>query len=721
MARRAEPAKPRKRSKHYLEPGAYERRQQRRRERDLETDESPRYAGDGRWWTHEECSDEVTRGVWGWCERLKWRQRRRALLDALWEAIYRDTPTNMSDVDAGTVALRTKRARQNIAKSMVDTVAARVSKRRPMPSIGADDAGFVEKLFARRASRVLRRKMGSSLVERIRPLIARDGIIRGTGVAKAYRKGGDVSVERVPRRELVVDPVEAQYGTPRTLAQVKRMDRAVLRGMFPDPEAQALIADAARASYDEWRLLFEESTDVDHVDIVEAWHLPSVPGATDGRHIICVRGGAPLLDEPWTRERFPFSFFHWEPPIDGFWGTGLIESLAPIQQEVNALLEKMGEGIIAQMSLKVLLQRGSGVEKQHLLAGHPIVLEHDGPAPAWIAPTPFSPAVLQYLQWRISQAYELSGISQASAASKNPLGGANASGKAIDTMYDLESDRFGDKELGYSMFAVDLGLVILDEARAIAEDSELEAATKAAWIREIDWAKVEVDGGPYHVVAEPINFLPDSRAGKLSQVAELAKAGLLENGGIETLALFDEPDLARANRHLLGPYRMIERWCEELADVDVPLEDLTPTPLMVAQGPLAVRMCTGELCNVIAEGADEVVQGRFRWALSMLETETARLSQPPQGSIPPPGADAAGAPPMAPPMPGEMPPAGPPGMPPMPMPMPMMGQGPMDPMAAAAPGALPLPVPPGLDPMGGLTAQLAAGMPAAPPGMVMSQ
>lgn len=657
--------------------------------------------GDGRWWNRPVDDDEVTRAVWGWAERLKWRQRRRALLDALWEAVYRDVPQHMSDADAGTVALRTKRARQNIAKSMVDTVTARVSKRRPMPVISADDAGFAEKLFARRASRVLRRKMGQSIVERLRPLIARDGIIRGSGVAKAYRNGGDVSVERVPRRELIVDPVEAQYGTPRTLAQVKRMDRAVLLGMFPECEAQ--IRDAARASYDEWRLYFEESSDVDHVDTLEAWHLPSVAGGKDGRHVICVRGGPPLLDEPWDRPRFPFSFFHWEPPIDGFWGTGLIESLAPIQQEVNTLLEKMGEGIIAQMALKVLLQRGAGIEKQHLLAGHPVVVEYDGAPPTWMAPTPFSVAVLNYLQWRIQQGYELSGISQASASSKSPLGN-QASGKALDTMYDLESDRFADKELGYAMFAVDLGTAILDEARALAKDTEVETAKKAAWIREIDWDKVEVDGGSYHVISEPINFLTDTRAGKLSQVKEMAQSGILSDP-METLALFDEPDIARANRHLLGPYRMLERWCESLADVDVELESLTPTPLMVAHGPLATRMCEGELCNVIAEGADDDVQARYRWALLMLDEETKRLSEPPQGSIPPPGPDAGAGGPMPPgAMPGGMPPAGMPGAP-------------MDP-AAAAPGAMPMPPPANLDPMAGLTAQLAAGMPGAPQGLV---
>lgn len=692
--------KPRRR-RHYHEEGAHERRKERLRASEAADVAAMLDGLDGRWWTKPPDTEDVTSGIVGWVERLKPRHRRHALTDALWEAVYRDAPVNSMDSDISAAVLRTRKARQNMAKSMVDTVTARLCKRRPMPCISADDAGFAEKLFARRASRVLRRKMGQSLVERLRPLVARDGVIRGSGVAKVFRDGGDVSIDRVPRREIVVDPVEAEYGSPRTLAHIKRVDKSVLAAMYPGREKE--IAAASRSTFDEWRVHFEEYSDSNHVDVYEAWRLPSGPGKKDGRHVICIRGFAPLRDEPWTRPRFPFAFFHWEPPVGGFWAHGLVESLAPIQQEVNHLLGKMSEGISSQMALLMLVPRGSGVEKSHLRDPYHKVLEYDGNAPNMVAPTPFSQPVLQYIQWRIQQCYELSGVSQAMAASKNPLG-SSASGKALDTMYDLESDRFSDKELNYAMFAVDLGQCMLDEARdiACADPEDLAEDAKAAWIREIDWKKIEVDGGSYHLVLEPVNFLPESRAGKLAQVKELGEAGLLTDP-METAALFDEPDIARANRHLLGPYRMIERWCEDLSNVAVDLESLTPTPMMVAHVQLATKMCEGELCNVIYEGADDEIQGRFRWALQMLDAEAKAAAAPPP---PPPGATD----PMAAAAGGAMPP-----------PVdPMMAMGdpaaaaPLDPMAAAG-GPL---LPPNIDPMGGLTAQLAAGMPA-PAGMVM--
>lgn len=58
-----------------------------------------------------------------------------------------------------------------------------------------------------------------------------------------------------------------------------------------------------------------------------------------------------------------------------------------------------------------------------------------------------------------------------------------------------------------------------------------------------------------------------------------------------------------------------------------------PTPLIVAHAQLATRMATGELANVIAEGGDDAVQGRFRWFLKMLEVEVQQLSTPPQSAI----------------------------------------------------------------------------------------
>jgi hypothetical protein len=69
----------------------------------------------------------------------------------------------------------------------------------------------------------------------------------------------------------------------------------------------------------------------------------------------------------------------------------------------------------------------------------------------------------------IGQMYQISGISQMAAQSKNPLG-ANASGKAIDSMDDLQSERFAHVEADYQQYRVLLGASTIDLAQDIADE-----------------------------------------------------------------------------------------------------------------------------------------------------------------------------------------------------------------------------------------------------------
>lgn len=593
---------------------------------------------------------------------------------------------------------------------MVDTVVSRQSKRRPMVAISADDAEYSQKLAAKRASRVLRRKLGQPAVERLRPMMIRDAIVRGDGLIKVFRNGGDVGLERTPRSELVFDDGEAATGGPRTIAQLKRMDREQLMAMFPSSKDRKRIANVSPASRDIWSPYdYDMPLDGDHIEVVEGWHLPSIPGAGDGRKMIAIRdSGEPLDDCDWTRPRYPFARVQWTPAMRGWLGIGLVQQLAGSQNKVNEIWADHQEALYWASSLKIFLPRAANIDKHHLRARHPNVVEYDGAPPKYEAPDPASRQAMDTLRWLIQQMYEISGISQASASSHSPMG-PNASGKAIETVYDIESDRFAQFELQVAMATVDIGLCMLDEAKEMAlDEAEDDARAResgadredaeelAPWIDEMDWKRFDFDGGGYHLAPEPIGFLPDSRGGKLEALNDLAKIpGLIDP--LQMASLLDEPDIARANRHLLGPMRAIERVAEDLGDTGTPILECVPTPLMLAVPGLAKKVIQGEHDNAYSERADDGVLSRYRWFLQMLEGLEKQLAAP----APTPDMNA-GAPPGA-------PPPGPPGMPP-----------PGLPPGAGLPGPMGPPGPPGFpDPMNGGTAQLAAGMPmpAMPPSL----
>lgn len=632
---------------------------------------------------------------WNWTDARRTYLRGYNALDLIHEAIYEGRPVGRRLTSAANDFLRKQKFASsylNILQSMVDTVVSRQSKRRPQVVIGCDDAEYSEKLYAKRASRVFRKKLTAPDIERMRPMQIRDAVVRGDGLIKVFRNGNDVDLERVPRSEIVFDDAEAVNGWPQTLAQVKRIDRDQLAAMFP--EARKRIMKLQPASRDAWSPYdYDMPIDNSHVEVCEGWHLPSIPGAEDGRHCIAVRdGGEPLCERMWTRPRHPFGRIQWTPPMRGFLGIGLVQQLAGSQNKVNELWADHQEALYWGSALKVFTQRQANVDKNHMRARHPAVIETDGPVPTFVAPNPASVQAMESIRWTIQQMYEISGISQASAASKSPMGPA-ASGKAIETVYDIESDRFAQFEGQVAQATVDLGLCILDEAKEMKLDYDSDESDEkdelAPWVKRIDWKRFDFEDGGYHLAPEPVGFLPDSRGGKLEALNDLAKIPGLFTNPMQMASLFDEPDIARANRHLLGPYRMLEKVMEMLGDEDIPEEDCTPTPYMLSPPGLAKEMCEGELGNAYAEEASDEVIGRYRWFLGMLlEVEEQQKA----------AVTSMAAPPM--PDPNAMPPGGPmgaggPGLPGLP------------------PGAPPAPLAGGIlpDPMAGATSQLAAGMP----------
>lgn len=657
-------------------------------------DDRPLSDGANRWFAYTS-PEECVHAAWDWVDRLRAAHAQAAMMDLVYDAIYRGQPIGAPTAGAQFLQLRSGvLINLNVIMSIVDTAVARFSKRRPFPVISADDAGWTEKGFAKRASRVLRRKLGDPRLERENPRILRDMCIRGDGCMKAFIEDGDVSYKRTPIHEWIVDPFEAEIGAIRTWAHVRPEPRDVMLKRYPTFATE--IANAPNfTSKDAWSIFtYHQQTLADTIEVRELWHLPTSPGADDGLHIVTIRGYV-IHSRRWRHPRPPVQRCQWTAAQRGFRGGGLVEQLAGPQEQINDILKDAREGLKHGSQLKVFTQRGSGVNKHHLRARHPAVIEFDGAEPHYIAPNPVSNQALEIANMLIERMYQISGVSQMAASSKNPLG-ASASGKALDSMDDLQSERFANVEADYQQYRVLLGATTIDLAQDIADEvagklepyfdqDETTIDEAAEWIDEIEWDKVQIDSGPYHLILEPINYLADARGGRLSQVAELGKNGLIPNPAIQA-DLFDEPDIQRANRTILGPKHKLDRIMEDLANPDVPMIDIAPDQYLA--GPaldLGIEMAIGELSEAEAQRnplkpdaqLDEVCQRYRDWIGLAREQKNMRAEAVPPAPVPMPGMDPsmAGAAPM-PPLNG--PPA-------LPAPAPAPGPAPLIPPQPAAP------------------------------------
>ena len=284
-----------------------------------------------------------------------------------------------------------------------------------------------------------------------------DALIFDIGAVKHHiddRIKDDIQIlsERAVATEIWVDQIDAKYGKPRMLYQIKEAGKEVIAGN-PNWKKHASRIEQATVIDPDFRRLQPETTLADPCSIMEAWRLPSYRGGTDGKHVICV-DSCTLLEEPWEDEYFPFSFYRWNKRRFGFYGQGLAEQLRTIQISINKILRQV-ERHMDRASSFVLAERGAKVVKSHLVNTPWTLLEYTGAAPTFATVQSISPEYFSQLDRLYNRAFEIAGISQLFASSKVP--GNLKSGRAISEAKDTESERFMKAGSDWSEFQLDIG------------------------------------------------------------------------------------------------------------------------------------------------------------------------------------------------------------------------------------------------------------------------
>ena len=659
-------------------------------------DESPHAL---KWWLSETGLDAQSK-LWTWVGRLANQWSVDAINDLIHEAIYADEPIargGMFDGYRWTGGQSGGTCILNVIKSLVDTSTARLTKVRTMPCISAKNADYMQQKFAEEVSEALRTKMGGQDIETASPLVIRDGNIRGTGVWKTQRNGGDTQTIRVPIYEIVHDRREAQAlaSGPTSMAHVRPENRDAMIARYPR------FADEIRAAQlytriEPWmQFVYQGPTLCDLIEVAEAWHPPLEPGE-QGQHIVCIRGTC-ILREPWLVPRYPLTFQYWTSPMRGVRGKGLVAEHTVAQEFINEVLNSARRNIKATEDLIIIAQRGANINKHHMLAGGgPRIVEADGPPGQvqYIAPDPVSKQAWEIAMRVKGEMYAVSGVSEWSATANKPLG-QNASGKALETMNDNQSDRFADVETGLSQARVAIGRAHVDMAQHMYAEAHgklygkksdydefdespdpLKPDDLAPWIGDHEWSEIDLDSGSYQLTLEPVNFIGGTRGGRFEEAAELAKAGLIPDPTM-TASLFQEPDIQAMNRPILGPINRIKMCLSGLAKPSV--EYMTIAPDSAMNLPLAKLLAKGELEQAKADKAPDEVIERFSMFLSDIKAQEDNAAKGAGMSPSLAGAQASttidqgnaatlqgmggGAPPMPPAggMPPGMPPQGPPG------------------------------------------------------------
>tara|TARA_R110001592_G_scaffold187671_2_gene432513 strand:- start:10571 stop:12466 length:1896 start_codon:yes stop_codon:yes gene_type:complete len=532
----------------------------------------------------------------------------------------------------------------NIIHSICQAATAKIAKHKPAVRFLTEGGNFSSKRKSKLLTKLIQGQFYGMDIYPLAQKVFLDACISGTGVIKIFSEFGKIKTERVPIGELTLDPLEVEYGTmPRQLFQTKKVSRHVLAAMYPEKQQEIMEADSGESSNDGYD---RSKRDSDMILCHEAWHLPSGPDSSDGRHVICIET-ATLLDKEWTQANFPFVFIRWTENPVSFWGNGLAKEVKGIQIEINKLLARIQE----QMHLatpKVFIEDTAKIVQAHLNNRVWGAIKYRGTPPTFFVPRAVSGEMFSHLDRLVDRAYEMSGISQLAAQSKKPVG--LESGRALREFSDIESERFMVVGQAYEKLFIDISKQIVNLASKIHTEEKPFTTMSIGKdsMEKISWSDIDLEEEQYTMKVMPVGSLPQTPAAKLSSVAEMHMNGFFTTE--EAHQLLDFPDLEYANKLKTASIEIIDRHIEEIVENN---NFLAPEPYMSLEfGILRVQQAYN--LGMIEDVPEERLELLRRW-ISQAEAlimQAAEIKPPPPMPAGPMG-------PMAPP-PGAMPPMAPP-------------------------------------------------------------
>lgn len=455
----------------------------------------------------------------------------------------------------------------NIVRSGTNTLTAKVAKNRPIPMYVTTGANGSMQRRVKLLNRFVPGLFHQHKAYHHGYIATRDAALYGTGQLLVQRDGHDVSVQKLYPWETYIDPVDARYGEPRSVYLVRYIDKDILKHRFGEKHEDAIeTAPVLDEAFFPIQDVFAVAT---RCSVIEAWHLPSGPGAKDGRHTICLFNHT-LLDEPYEHPDFPIVRLMKDQPLAGWWGMGLGDELSGFQDETNVMTERVQYAHRIVGGQIWLVPEGGGVLDTDFNDDIGVIVRHTpGLAPVATNPQPMHEQTYQYFKDLPPTAYGFAGISQMSAQAQKPNGVTAA--LALQTLDDIETDRFALFERAHEDFYMDLARHMLRCVREIADtygDFRVFSVNRGDG-QEIYWKRdIDLDEDSYVVQSWPVSLLPKTPAAKLQRVIELSANGVFDRA--QVLKLLELPDTTAEESLILSPREAAEAQINHLLECEDP-------------------------------------------------------------------------------------------------------------------------------------------------------
>jgi len=500
----------------------------------------------GRWWDSDEGSLPTALAGWAaYLESFDFERRTKNLVYARL-ATNRDLPNiyGLALTRSSISALDFREWKApvfNVVGSSVETLTNKVGRNKPWILFLTDGGDFSARMTGKKKSRFIDGVWHETQTYRLSRQMFTDALTYGDGFIKASPSadGKRIVHDVILGDELLVDPWDALYfgKWPRSLIHRTFMSRGELLAIYgDDPEMRMAIETAPGSFQGPMWFGMTSSSHTSMVAVLEGWKLPE-PDGTPGRHVLTISDRIALVDEKYTRKRYPFVKLSCFSAGRGFWNIGIPEILGSFQANINKTQQVIDQCQDRMAAGRWLVPTGSGVTDDALGRKAAGIIRHQpGMPPTFITPQAVPPELYRHLEDTIERAYKRVGISELAAQAMKPAG--LNSGEALRAFESAESERY-----------VTLGMQLEDAMVDLAElDLELAAAIQPrvkvpyrGGIDGIDWNDLKgLKDDKAILKAFPVSSLPTSPAGRLQRAAEMFQTGQISKD--DYLRLIDYPD-----------------------------------------------------------------------------------------------------------------------------------------------------------------------------------
>lgn len=472
----------------------------------------------------------------------------------------------------------------NVCRAAVDTLQAKIAKQRPLPEVLTNKGSWKEQKRAKKQTQFLEGEFyRQRIFEQKAKMIVRDAEIFGRGLLKVWVEGKRIKTERALPWEVFDDEWDAKHGSPRNRFHCRSMDKGVLLEQFARTKNggwSSTIADAIHGAGRFDNSMHWDSTGgctVDRVDIIEAWHLcdrpeeheqgedldrePEEEGHRDedeeptgeprdqgeqpkthkcnGRHVVITTAGT-LIDEPWEFNYFPYVSLVYNDAIVGsdLHGHGLVEQLEGYQYEINQSSERLSE-MFHLSGVHIMVPDTAKIHDQQIRNGITITRHAAGGTLNVQQMDLVNEHVRARPRELTQDALNDAGLSQMSVQSQKPAG--ITAGIALQTLDDVETERFMIFGRAYESWCLELGRRFLDCAKMIADaygDYAVSVPMKGGLVK-LRWTDVYVEGVELRVF--PTSLLPQQIGARLEKLMMLWETQVIDRSTF--LRHLDAPDM----------------------------------------------------------------------------------------------------------------------------------------------------------------------------------